>query len=223
MLKLSKLIDFAKKIWSIENIRKRLRHSRFSWKLQDLGAGSKFYPDYTKISEIVKHSSSTALKSIFIAFIMKMSKNDVVVELGTNIGLNAMYLASFMPDSKIITVEGDKILCGFARHFARISGIKNIEFLNKNFDDILLKIIKHRQPTAFYIDGNHKYPATLRYFYQIESQSHQPVLIIIDDILWSKQMYKAWREMHSERIVFKLNLFKFGIIKLKQSQWTTTS
>ncbi len=216
MLKLSKLIDFAKKISLIENIRKRLKNSEFRWRLTDFGAGSKFYFSYTKISDVVKHSSSSALESLVIAFITKLSKNDVIVELGTNLGLNAMYLAVCNPKSKIITVEGDKILCTFARRFARKLNLTNIEFLNEKFDQVLTKIIKQHQPTVFFIDGNHTYSATLRYFYQIESFDKAPVLIIIDDILWTKQMYKAWREISSDRIVLKINLIKFGIIKLKQ-------
>ncbi len=217
MLKLSNIIYFANKIFAIETVRWRLKYSTFAWKRQDFGAGSRFYESYTKISDVVRKSSSPFAKILLLGLIFKTFRTKKILELGTNIGFTSFYFSLFFPKGQIVTIEGDKILYLWARRIARLLKLQNITFVHSNFDDILPQVLQKYQPDGIFIDGNHRYEPTKKYFTLCVKSLNQPVVLVFDDISWSKQMRRAWKDLKSERVVFKLNLLKFGLIKLKSS------
>ncbi len=218
MLKISKHLKTAKKISHIEQIRRHLKTSDFSIKLNDLGAGSKFYKNITTFSRILRNSTSPAIKSLILALICKLSKSKSILELGTNLGLNAFYLAALCPEARITTIEGDIFLYRFARRTAKILNLSNITFVNENFDKILGKVLTEQNPQFVFIDGNHTFSATLRYFKAIDELVDSSTTIVLDDIHWTDEMVKAWKLLNSPRMVKKIDFYKFGIIKLKSKQ-----
>ncbi len=215
MLKISKQIKFAKKIFAIEKIRRKIKRSNFKVNLQDFGAGSKFYDNSTSVSAILRHSTSGMLKSVFISVLCKAFKKKKILELGTNLGFTSFYLSAFCPEAEILTIEGDPVLNKYARRVARVLGVKNVRFLNDNFDKILSLIAKDFEPDFVFIDGNHRYFPAVRYFLVIERNVSGPVVLVFDDVFWSGQMFKAWLAMKSSRKSFKFVFFNTGIIKLK--------
>ena len=74
----------------------------------------------------------------------------------------------------------------------------------------LLKEIKSFD--VLYIDGNHSYEATLRYFNLVKEYIKEDTIIVFDDIYWSEGMTKAWLEIKNDSIVsHTIDLFYFGL------------
>ena len=48
-----------------------------------------------------------------------------------------------------------------------------------------------------FIDANHKFTPTLKYFSWLAEKSHADTIIVLDDIHWSKQMEQAWLEVQN--------------------------
>lgn len=81
-----------------------------------------------------------------------------VLELGTSLGLNTMYMSEIKSVDRVVTVDGNKELCHIARqHFDKME-LKNVELINSDIDSFLL----HTDQTFdfAYIDANHTYKAT---------------------------------------------------------------
>ncbi len=64
-----------------------------------------------------------------------------------------------------------------------------------------------------YIDANHTYDATLRYFNQLIDDCHNESCLIFDDIYQKEEMTAAWEEIcNSNRANVVLDFFNFGIV-----------
>ena len=46
-----------------------------------------------------------------------------------------------------------------------------------------------------FIDANHTYESTLSYFNAIKSKLSDNAIVIIDDIYWSREMAKVWKDI----------------------------
>jgi predicted O-methyltransferase YrrM len=209
-------IDDKKKIViDIENIRKQLKKSTNIVKVEDLGAGSvKLAPANRKIKDIVRISSITPKLGLLLYKIVHYSKPNIIIELGTCLGLGTMYLASGNATSKVFTIEGSDTLMQMAKKNFNGLNITNIFTQHGNFDDVLPVILKENSKfDLMYIDGNHRKEAVLKYFYNSLPFAHDNSIIIIDDIRWSEEMYATWLELCcNKNVKLSLDLFKIGII-----------
>ena len=64
-----------------------------------------------------------------------------------------------------------------------------------------------------FIDTNHTFDATLRYFDLMQSKFHSGTIVVVDDIYWSEDMHRAWdllRERADVRV--DIDVFGFGIL-----------
>lgn len=97
---------------------------------------------------------------------------------------------------RIVTVDGNSDLCTIAKeHFSALE-LKNIELINSDIDSYLNEI---NQTFDFvYIDANHTYEATKRYFSMTLGHLSHSGIIVIDDINWSPGMSKAWLEIQHD-------------------------
>jgi len=213
--KLKYLYNFAKKIWILQKIRKKFKNSKTKLTINDLGAGSKFAKSKEKfISSIAKNESSPLSKSLLLCLIAKISKAQIILELGTNLGLNANCLA--LAFNKVITIEGDSKLVKYANYVKRILDNYNLLIINSSFDLILNQTLKNYQPDFIIIDGNHKGSATKYYVENIyKSIKNKNFTILIDDIRWSKDMFKAWSTLSLANCK-KIDFFSFGLLKCKK-------
>lgn len=137
------------------------------------------------------------------------------LELGTSIGIGTMFLAKTNQKIKITTIEGSPETFKFAKNEFAKRKIGNVEFVNDNFDHFFdSNALKGQKFDLFYLDGNHTYEATIRYFDQIvRNNCGQKSIIVIDDINWSRDMFSAWKEI-SLRMpdALRLNLYRMGIV-----------
>ena len=68
------------------------------------------------------------------------------------------------------------------------------------------------QPYLTFIDGNHRYEPTIRYFEMLMKNAGEGTILIFDDIHWSPEMTRVWTEIKAHpRINLTLDIFRLGI------------
>lgn len=140
-------------------------------------------------------TGSKPRKGIALRRITAGSGAQRVLELGTNTGLSACWMASAPQVPALVTVEGSPELTEVARgHVAQFSD--RVEVRNAMFDDALADLADEPPFDLAFIDGQHEGAATLHYSEQV-CQRLRPDggIVLYDDIYWSRDMLAAWRRL----------------------------
>ena len=132
-----------------------------------------------------------------------------IIELGTNLGITAAYLASASHENHVTTYEGSVALIALAQMNWKKLGLSNIDVVAGNIDDTL----ESRAFDVAYIDANHRYEPTCCYIDRLVKQAHEKSLIIIDDIHHSPEMEAAWKAIQArEDVTSTMDFFDFGLV-----------
>jgi predicted O-methyltransferase YrrM len=118
------------------------------------------------------------------------------------------------------TLEGCPETAKMAQKVFDSQKLRNIQITVGNFDDTFEKVLKNLSSLDFvFIDGNHQYEPTVRYFKQCLSYINENTVIIFDDVHWSEGMEKAWNEikLHPE-VSVSIDLFFVGMVFFKKAQ-----
>lgn len=205
----------------LNKIRKQLLNNTSQITISDFGAGSQVFKNNSrKISDLVKHGTSKQKFSELYFKLINFCDAKNVVELGTSIGLNTLYLSKANSKSQIYTIEGCKELQAFATELSKKENALNITFINGTFDEALPNLLNQISSVdLFFIDGNHRYQPTLNYFKMALSKKTETSVFIFDDIHWSDEMEKAWEEIKNHHeVTLSLDLFYVGIIFFRKEQ-----
>lgn len=203
----------------LKKIRQELLSNNQKIEIEDFGAGSKtFKSNVRKIKDIAKKGISPSLQSQILYRLFNFLKCRNGIELGSSIGLNALYLSKVNKNAAIISIEGSQSLYAFAKQLAANNNGTNIEFIHAKFDDAFPKILEKLATIDFlYIDGNHTYAATLNYFNLALSKTNKESVMVFDDIYWSEEMTKAWNEIKNHpSVTLSIDTFYFGLIFFKE-------
>jgi predicted O-methyltransferase YrrM len=203
----------------LDQIRQQLLKLDMVLQVENAGATSKrFKSSSRKLSNMVKLSSVRAKYGELLYRLVQFYQPQTVIELGTSIGLSALYMAKASPESQIVSIEYSASLCRFAQNLARNKHLSNVRVLQGKFDDILPSLAQNFPPPGLvFIDGNHNEKATLRYF-EFFTYYMDKGMLVFDDIYWSKGMYRAWKKIQTDaRAVAIIDLFQFGIVFLDKT------
>lgn len=199
----------------IEALRKQLERDSRLLTIEDLGAGSRVAS--TK-QRTVQQLAKTALKppkyAQLLFRLVTHYQPQTIVELGTSLGITTAYLSAANPSAAITTIEGSKAVADVAsENFSKL-GLKNIQLLQGNFDEMLPSVINHLPSIDLaYIDGNHRYQPTVDYFLQLLAKSHNDAIFVFDDIHWSSEMERAWEEIKQHPAVrCTVDIFFLGFV-----------
>lgn len=204
----------------LKKVRNNLLKHPGKIEVTDFGAGSKTFKSNTrKIKKIADTGISSTLQSELFYKLINYLKFDTVIELGTSIGLNTLYLAKANTAGKVITIEGSKNLSEFSSQLAKENNIPNIEFISGKFDEVLPSVLDEiKSKYLLYVDGNHTFEATMQYFKMALVNKNEYTAIIFDDIYWSAGMTKAWNTIkNSPEVTMSIDAFYFGILFFKTS------
>src|SRR5690606_22891231 len=96
----------------------------------------------------------------------------------------------------------------------------NIQLIEGNLDETLSETLKKVEKVDFaFLDGNHRYEPTMRYFRQLLAKADENSVFVIDDIYWSAEMERAWKEIVAmPEVTVALDLFQIGIVFFRKSQ-----
>jgi len=208
--------------YAFENLitlRNTLLQDNTEIKMEDFGAGSQIFKKQKRqVKSIVKGGISSQQQSELLFRMINFLNAKVCLELGTSIGLNTLYMASVNKNIKVISIEACSDLHHYAKQLAKQNAIHNIEFVKAKFDDALPAIVQQNESLDFiYIDGNHSYEATMRYFSWFLAKINSNTVIVFDDIYWSAGMTKAWNEIKlNPKIRLSIDTFYLGFVFFKE-------
>lgn len=199
----------------IESIRAMLLLSHQTIEVTDFGAGSKLN-DSTKrkISSIAKNAVKSPKYGQLLFRLVNRFNPNIVLEIGTSLGISTMYLAAPSKKKKVITVEGCPNISKIAKINFKKIGFENIILHTGNFDEILPEIIKKEASLdVVFFDGNHTKKATITYFNWCLEKINAKSVFIFDDIYWSEEMKNAWNEIKNhQKVTSTIDLFFVGIV-----------
>lgn len=139
-----------------------------------------------------------------------------IIEMGTGSGISTAYLAGANPAIQVLTLEGNKERQEFAKKEIEKLKFENIEFLNIDFDNFINAKNDFKNPLLVFIDGNHRYEPTMRYYQYFSSIAVENTVLIFDDIRWSGEMEKCWKRIKSDvKVTISIDLFFMGIVFFK--------
>jgi len=203
---------------TIESVRQQLKKNNATIEVEDFGAGSRVIPTrQRKVKDIARTSLKPQKYSQLLHRMVQYYQPSTILEVGTSLGITTAYLATGNSAAQVITMEGSNAIARIAS--ANFDGmhIANIMTVLGNFDTTLSATLQNIPSVDFaFIDGNHRYEPTIRYFEQVLAKSHDRTIIILDDIYWSKEMEQAWEWVKTHPAVrLTIDLFAIGIVILR--------
>jgi predicted O-methyltransferase YrrM len=198
----------------IEKLRADLLKTNREIDVKDLGAGSQHFPNAKRaINEIADTSLSDLRFSLLYLRLAQHIDAKNIIELGTSLGINTLYLAQ-KKNVKVFTFEGSDSIAEIAQDTFAFASAKNIELIKGNIDSTLYSNLS-RMPKAdlVFMDANHQYQPTMRYFEILLNNIHHKSIVILDDIHHSPDMEKAWKELQRHDLVYtSIDLYRCGIL-----------
>ena len=208
---------------NIKAYRDNLINSKDTIHVEDFGAGSTvFKSNNRKISDLAKVAGASISESKLLFRIVKYLNPKSVLELGTSLAISTNTIKEATIDCDITTIEGSKSIFEWNRESNSKNNFDNSLFVNSLFDDFLEEIPKNNKFDFIYIDGNHTYSATIKYFNMLKKHINDNSVIIFDDIHWSKEMDDAWKEIILDKdVTLSIDTFHFGMVFFRKENYNT--
>jgi predicted O-methyltransferase YrrM len=134
-----------------------------------------------------------------------------VLELGTNLGFSAAYIAAALPPGgTLTTVEGAEPVARIAQNVLDTLGLaKKVRIVVQKFEDFL--------PAAAdfaFIDGRHTAAAMWEHYRTIDAP-----IMVFDDLYWSADTARGWKRLIAQPdAVVTMDLFRFGVVVRRREQ-----
>jgi predicted O-methyltransferase YrrM len=194
----------------LNKIRRRLENDNRFIDTGNFGAGSRTAKGRTrKISDIARRGTSSRRQSEILYRLANFLGCKECIELGTSLGLNALYIALAGKNTKVTSIEGSGALAEIASGLAKSCLATNLNIINGTFEEHLPRLLgETMQLDLFYVDGNHTREATLGYFRIAIEKAHPGSVFVFDDVYWSRGMAEAWKEIRAHPSV-KLTIDTF--------------
>ncbi|MCW3087162.1 MAG: Methyltransferase protein [Sediminibacterium sp.] len=200
---------------SIEDLRQALLADDTELVIDDFGAGSRVKKSNTRRIKEIAHSSLKPKKFGQLLFrIVDRYAPATILELGTSLGITTAYMAAAKGASNVITMEGATQIAAVAEKNFKKLNLSNIRMVKGNFDETLPTTVQGIGTIDMaFIDGNHRYEPTLRYYRELLPAVHEYTVLIFDDIHWSREMEQAWDEIRNDQaVMLSIDLFFIGLV-----------
>jgi predicted O-methyltransferase YrrM len=210
----------------IEGLRRRLLKDGSVLEVEDMGAWSvNSTSRVRRVADMARNAAKPARLGQLLFRLAKTYRPSVVVELGTSLGLSTAYLAAGVVDARgaegvgtrgagVWTIEGSGAVAKRAADHLSELRLDRVEVVTGNFDVVLEPLLERTGPVDLaFVDGNHRYEPTLRYFDTLMRHSGQAAMLVFDDIHWSADMERAWAEIKADpRVMLTIDLFFLGLV-----------
>jgi len=218
----------------VEAMREKMLASDVILNLEDFGSFTR--PSFSKVGElsttvsadkapsarsvmrslrsIASRSGSSAAQGQMLFRLVNHLKPKTLLELGTSVGIGAMYLASAAREARFLTLEGSPEAAQVARVNLDCLGLaKNTEVRDGPFEQTLTTALQDlKLPDFVFFDGNHRPEPTLRYFEECLTFAHNKTAFVFDDTHWSEGMAEAWQKIKSHpRVTLTLDFFELSL------------
>lgn len=196
-------------------LRRQLLGDRSLIEVDDLGGGSRHTPGNTRVvKQLARHSGRQPRTGKLLYRLVRHFQPEIVVELGTSLGIGTLFLKEAAPQARIITIEGSGEVATLARRNISQFGASDVVVVHGAFAEVLTPgFIANLKPSLVVFDGDHREAPTLDYFDRFARHATNDTVFIFDDIHWSPGMEKAWDAIRAdERVKVTADLFTFGLV-----------
>lgn len=196
----------------IERERNAFLQNESEVEVLDLGSGTTNDSTKRKVKEIASASLSPSRLSALYTRLISFYQLKEVLELGTSLGINTLYLAA--QATHVTTFEGAPVVAAIARSLFNRAGSTNITIIQGNIDQTLPDHLLRSKPVDLaIIDANHRYEPTLNYFNQIIHRISPRGIIVIDDIHYNEGMERAWTDLKTNQLVYgSADIYRAGFL-----------
>lgn len=198
----------------IEVLRNKLISSNLWIDVESYGASSRVANGRKRpVNKIAKHGINPLKTNLLLWRLINYFDLKTIVELGTAFGINTLHLSQ-NKNTSITSFEGCNNTADIAQSNFDSLNRKNIKLVRGNLDDTLRAFCDITRKVDFvFFDANHRYSPTVNYFELLSKRTHDKTIFVFDDIHWSKEMTKAWKEIHqSPMVTLSIDLYQLGII-----------
>ena len=220
-------------IWGdIERCREKMLQDGRVLRFEDFGSGAKEKGEVTerRVSDLAKNSLTGKRYAQMLSRLVnwlgqKQERKDglVIVELGTSLGITTAYLAAMDSKNKVVSYEGCEAVANVAKDNWKSLNIKNIECRVGEITADSLQMAVDRmseQVDVAFIDANHTYASTCKYFDVLAGKVHEKSVIVVDDIHHSKEMEQAWKAICADaRVTSTIDLYQMGLVFFDKHYW----
>ena len=222
----------AYRVWEdIESVRARMLVSEQVVEFVDYGSGVGRKGEGAKgekrVKDIAKGSLARAKYAQMLFRLVNWlghqlreeNRGLTIVELGTSLGVTTAYLAGVDTRDKVYTYEGCEAVAKIAMDNWKELKMSNIDCRVGPIDEVQLQCSLERVDVAF-VDANHTYEASLKYFDILAQKVHEKSVVVMDDIHHSEEMERAWREICAdERVTSTIDLYQMGLVFFDKHYW----
>ncbi|WP_339611913.1 class I SAM-dependent methyltransferase [uncultured Planktosalinus sp.] len=203
---------------SLENYTKNLTHCKEILLVKEFGSGSRvFRSNKRKVSAIARHAAISNKRQQLLFRLTRFFNFQNTLELGTSLG-KATIAFALSKNNHVISVEGCRATASFTQKALKQAGCSNAEVIIEPFESFLNNKIDNLID-CIYIDGNHTYKDTINYFQKLLPVIHNNSLMIFDDIYWSAEMQRAWKEIAAHpKVTVAIDTFQWGIVSFRKEQ-----
>ena len=220
-------------IWGdIERCREKMLQDGRVLRFEDFGSGAKEKGEVTerRVSDLAKNSLTGKRYAQMLSRLVnwlgqKQERKDglVIVELGTSLGITTAYLAAMDSKNKVVSYEGCEAVAAVAKENWKRLNISNIECVVGGITADSLQMAVDRmseQVDVAFIDANHTYARTCKYFDVLAGKVHEKSVIVVDDIHHSKEMEQAWKAICADaRVTSTIDLYQMGLVFFDKHYW----
>lgn len=205
----------------LKKYRNALLSDKNTIEVTDFGAGSKVFRNNTRqIAKIAKTAGITPKRAELLYRVVSYFRPQVILEIGTSVGLATAALSLGNTEGKVITLEGCPETAATAKKYFESFRFHTIEPIVTEFTQYLSSgKIESSDFQLIYFDGNHSKKATLAYFELLLATITNETVWIFDDIHWSAEMQEAWETIkENPKVTVTIDTFQWGFVFFRAEQ-----
>ncbi|HAW19830.1 MAG TPA: hypothetical protein DCX14_06575 [Flavobacteriales bacterium] len=170
-----------------------------------------------EVGALAKKSVTQHFESNLLGRLVNHHSSQRILELGGNLGKASATIASMNENADVVSVEGNEGLVQMAKDGFDTLGIKNVNLIHATFDSFFQT--NEMKFDFVFIDGDHSYEPTLRYYQRAKECLKGQGPIVLHDIYWSKGMEKAWASVKQDPdATVTIDLFFMGLVYFRKNQ-----
>ncbi len=192
----------------IEAIRKQLKAAHQIIDVIDFKSNKS---EKRTISSIANTVLSTPKFSSFLYHLGTYLRVQTILETGTSLGINALYLSQIPGIKKVTTIEGSPIIAELAQK--NFVSFATIELINQELHSSFVPTLVRCNPQLVFLDADHRSTTIDFCLKAIEENNPGAECVVIHDINWSRDMNLKWKEIcQNQKYPLTIDIFHAGII-----------
>jgi len=204
----------------IEAVRREMLASPVVLDMDDYGAasdGQAPIQGQVPLRRIARSAASSPGQGRMLFRTVQWLRPERMLELGTSVGVGAMYLAAAARQAQFMSLEGSEACAHIARTNLGILDLHHhAEVVSGPFQETLAPALeKLGQVDLVFFDGHHREAATLDYLERCLPHTHAGTVLVFDDIHWSAEMTAAWEKIKAHpKVALTIDCFDLGFVFL---------